>query len=235
MTDSATLAIPYTIAPMTVADLDAVMAIESVVYTTPWPASAYRHELEQNNMAHYLVLLPEGPMEVAHTSVRDRVRSWLGQPPRGRAILGYGGFWLMVGEAHISTVAVDPQWQGRGLGELLLLELIEMALRLQAEMVTLEVRVSNTVAQKLYEKYGFEYVGKRKRYYRDNNEDAHIMTVEQVQSPHYRAFLDEQWRRLRERLATPSNGKVRNAEARPERSERIGMRNGRQGRNGGSD
>lgn len=206
MSDSLTLAIPYTVAPMAVADLDAVMAIEAAVYSSAWPASAYRHELEQNSMAHYLVLRPAEGTEATPNGVRERLRGWLGQNRRGPSILGYGGFWLMVGEAHISTVAVDPQWQGLGLGELLLLELIELALRLQAEMVTLEVRVSNTIAQSLYEKYGFEYVGKRRRYYRDNNEDAHIMTVEQVQQPHYRVFLDEQWSRLRQRLAKQGNG-----------------------------
>ena len=97
--------------------------------------------------------------------------------------------------------AVDEAVRTLRAGELLLLELIEKALRLEAELVTLEVRDSNQVAQNLYTKYGFEYVGRRKRYYRDNNEDAHIMTVEQVQLPEYRAFLDNRWRQLEERLA----------------------------------
>jgi ribosomal-protein-alanine N-acetyltransferase len=217
MNEAAALAIPYRVEPMLVSDVDAVMPIENAAYTTPWPVSAYRHELEQNSMAHYLVLLPEEGEAGTPTSLRERLRGWLRRPQSGRAILGYGGFWLMVGEAHISTIVVDEEWRGMGLGELLLLELIELALRLGAEMVTLEVRVSNTVAQGLYEKYGFEYTGRRKRYYRDNNEDAHIMTVEEVRSAEYRAFLDQQWLRVRERLARVDG---------PRRTNGQGQRNG---------
>jgi ribosomal-protein-alanine N-acetyltransferase len=110
----------------------------------------------------------------------------------------------MVGEAHISSIAISPESRGKGLGELLLIELIERALSLEAELVTLEVRISNVAAQKLYEKYGFEYVGRRKRYYRDNQEDAHIMTVEGVQEASYRAFLNQRWLQLNERLSQPA-------------------------------
>jgi [ribosomal protein S18]-alanine N-acetyltransferase len=194
--------IPYRVEPMLVEDLEAVMAIEQVAHAAPWPASAYRHELEQNDLAHYIVLLP-GTSELAGSNgLGSRVLGWLRRPRRGRVVIGYGGFWLMAGEAHISTIAMDPEWRGLGLGELLLVELIERALELKAEMVTLEVRISNETAQNLYGKYQFEITGTRKRYYRNNNEDAHIMTVEGVQSPAYRAFLDEQWRLLRPRLAT---------------------------------
>lgn len=193
--------IPYRVDTMTVDDLDRVIDIEAIAHSAPWPASAYRHELEQNHLAHYLVLLAETPLEQTPMSLRQRLLAWLRRPRRGRPILGYGGFWLMVGEAHVSTIAIDPEWRGLGLGELLLLELIERALALEAEMITLEVRLSNVTAQNLYEKYGFEYVGRRKRYYRDNNEDAHIMTVENVQQPAFRTFLDEQWERLRQRFA----------------------------------
>jgi [ribosomal protein S18]-alanine N-acetyltransferase len=194
--------IPYRVEPMSVDDLDAVMAIEQVAHAAPWPASAYRHELEQNDLAHYIVLLPGvGELESSN-GFRSRLLGWLRRPRRGPAVIGYGGFWLMAGEAHISTIAVDPEWRGMGLGELLLLELIERAIDLRAEMVTLEVRISNATAQNLYSKYQFDITGTRKRYYRNNNEDAHIMTVEGVQNPAYRVFLDEQWRLLRQRLAT---------------------------------
>jgi [ribosomal protein S18]-alanine N-acetyltransferase len=194
--------IPYRVEAMAVGDLDAVMAIEQVAHAAPWPASAYRHELEQNDLAHYIVLLP-GDGDAGNTNgLRSRLLGWLRRPRGGRAVIGYGGFWLMAGEAHISTIAVDPEWRGMGLGELLLLELIERAIDLKAEMVTLEVRISNTTAQNLYSKYQFEITGTRKRYYRNNNEDAHIMTVEGVQSPAYRSFLDEQFRLLRQRLAS---------------------------------
>ncbi|MGH2544027.1 MAG: ribosomal protein S18-alanine N-acetyltransferase, partial [Ardenticatenaceae bacterium] len=147
------------------------------------------------------VLVAQDVAAEAPTGVRSRLFAWLWRPRRGRPILGYGGFWLMVGEAHISTIAIAPDWRGMGLGEHLLLELAEHAIQLGAEMITLEVRLSNLPAQKLYEKYGFEYVGRRKRYYRDNNEDAHIMTVENVQAPEYRALLDQQRLKLKERLS----------------------------------
>jgi ribosomal-protein-alanine N-acetyltransferase len=99
--------------------------------------------------------------------------------------MAYGGFWLVVDEAHISTIATAQQWRGRGLGELALLAMIERGLELGAHMVTLEVRVSNTIAQNLYRKYGFVITGERKRYYRDNGENAYIMTVDNANGPEY--------------------------------------------------
>ncbi|MDQ4074917.1 MAG: ribosomal protein S18-alanine N-acetyltransferase [Chloroflexota bacterium] len=195
------LSIPYRVESMMVSDLDAVMEIENLAHASPWPASAYRHELEQNTLSHYFVLVPEEFTVRDATGMRARLLAWLGRPRPGRPVIGYGGFWMMVDEAHISTIAIDPEWRGMGLGELVLLELLERAIDLGAETVTLEVRISNTTAQNLYEKYRFEYVGRRKRYYRDNNEDAHIMTVEDVQSPEYRSFLRERRSHLQERLA----------------------------------
>ncbi len=178
------------------------MKIEEVAHSSPWPVSAYRHELEQNTLSHYFVLVSEAVEHTVQPGLRSRLQAWLRGQPRARTILGYAGFWLMVDEAHISTIAIDPAWRGMGLGELILIRLIEEAIALQAILVTLEVRLSNSAAQNLYEKYGFEYVGRRKRYYRDNNEDAHIMTVEEIQSPEYRAFLDVQWQRLTARLVS---------------------------------
>ena len=194
--------IPYRVAPMTLADIDSVMEIERLSHSAAWPASAYRHELEGNTLAHYFVLFSEPPeTALPATGLLSRLRAWLGRPADRRALLGYGGFWMMADESHISTIAVHPEWRGHGLGELMLIELIEAALRLEAILVTLEVRVSNKVAQGLYEKYGFEIVGTRRRYYRDNNEDAHIMTVEEVLEPPFRELLDHRWRALRARLA----------------------------------
>lgn len=193
--------LPYRVVPMTLGDIDAVMRIERLSHSAAWPESAYRHELESNSLAHYFVLVPDLPEATAPSpGLLDRLRSWLGRPAESRALLGYGGFWMMADEAHISTIAVHPEWRGHGLGEFMLLELIEAALRLEAILVTLEVRVSNEIAQRLYEKYGFEIVGTRRRYYRDNNEDAHIMTVEQVQEPPFRALLDHRRQALRARL-----------------------------------
>ncbi len=139
---------------MQVADIPRVMSIERDVFPSPWPAHAYRYELTQNALSRCYVLQREDDL------------------------VGYGCLWLIVDEAHISTLAVAPAQRGRGLGELVLLVLLNEAIALDAVTATLEVRVSNTGAQALYAKYGFEVVGWRKRYYVDNQEDALIMTVE---------------------------------------------------------
>lgn len=192
--------IPYRVDPMQTTDLDRVMEIESVVHSAPWPISAYRHELEENDKAHYWVVMPTQPPAVANLSWRNRLNQWLRRANTTRPIVGYAGYWQIVDEAHISTIAVDPEWRRLGLGELLLLEMLESAISYDAVMMTLEVRVSNTPALQLYEKYGFDYEGRRKRYYRDNHEDAHIMTVTEIQSAEYRALLDERWLTLITRL-----------------------------------
>ncbi|HET7726826.1 MAG TPA: ribosomal protein S18-alanine N-acetyltransferase [Candidatus Limnocylindrales bacterium] len=142
------------IAPMTVADLGAVQAIERASFTAPWPPHAYRSELETNRLAHYLV---------------GRI---------GDEIVAYAGMWVMVDEAHITTFAVHPAWRRRRIGERLLLALLDLALDRRAREATLEVRLSNLAARRLYEKYGFRPVGIRPRYYSDDGEDALIMTTE---------------------------------------------------------
>jgi len=108
---------------------------------------------------------------------------------------------MMVDEAHISTIAVAPAYRRQGLGELLLLRMVDEAQKKSAAMVTLEVRVSNIVAQTLYEKYGFETQGKRVRYYSDNGEDAYIMTTPPLASPEYRQRLASLREKLSVRLA----------------------------------
>jgi ribosomal-protein-alanine N-acetyltransferase len=142
------------IRPMAADDLEAVQRIERASFTTPWPPQAYRQELETNRLAHYLVAVI------------------------GTEIVAYGGMWLMVDEAHITTFAVHPRYRRRRIGERLLLALVDLALARQAREATLEVRLSNLAARRLYEKYGFRPVGIRPRYYSDNQEDALIMTTE---------------------------------------------------------
>jgi ribosomal-protein-alanine N-acetyltransferase len=145
--------------PMTVADLPDVQQIEKASFTTPWPAHAYRQELEANRLAQYLVALI------------------------GSTIVAYGGIWLMVDEAHVTTFAVHPAYRRRRIGERLLLALLDLALDRHAREATLEVRLSNLPARRLYEKYGFRPVGIRPRYYSDNQEDALIMTTEPLALP----------------------------------------------------
>lgn len=147
------------IGPMTQADLEAVQAIERASFTTPWPSYAYRNELDSNRLAHYLV-----------------VRA-------GLAVVAYAGIWLLVDEAHVTTFAVDPGWRRRRIGERLILTLLDLAIARGAREATLEVRLSNLAARRLYEKFGFQPVGIRPRYYSDDHEDALIMTTEPLADP----------------------------------------------------
>lgn len=183
-------ALPIRVEPMTVSDLGDVLSIERSAYPSPWSARAYEYELRYNEMAHYFVARPNSPRAARSTS--NGVWSWLKRalrPPQANGvtphILGYVGYWLMAGEAHISTIAVRPELRGRSYGELLLAYTIQDAAQRSAHIATLEVRVSNQFAQALYLKYGFEKVGMRKAYYSDNNEDAYIMTTPTLNSAAY--------------------------------------------------
>ena len=194
--------LPYVVEPMQISDIPEVMRIEHQSFSTPWSANAYAYELRMNRRAHYFVVRPRASL----TELPEPNGWWGGlrrlffrRRRRGR-VLGYGGFWKVVDEAHISTIAVHPRMRRRGLGELLMVHMIEEAIALGAAFVTLEVRVSNVGAQRLYEKYGFERVGRRKEYYSDNREDAWIMTAPDIQTLAYRALLERNKRALREKL-----------------------------------
>ncbi|MFH1084609.1 MAG: ribosomal protein S18-alanine N-acetyltransferase [Chloroflexota bacterium] len=192
---------PYRISAMRTDDVATVVAIEQAVFAMPWSASAYRYEITQNEASEYLVLRHQ-PLHAheGRRSLWEATRALL-QPHRtDEALLGYGGFWFVIDEAHITTLAVRAAWRGRGLGELLLLSLIERAVVRGAEVATLEVRVSNAAAQSLYAKYGFERVGRRRGYYSDNREDAYIMTLEQMATPAYQEHLAGLAEALRQRL-----------------------------------
>ena len=151
---------------MRLEDLAEVQRIEQTSFSTPWPENAYRNELLTNRLASYLVGRIDG------------------------RIVAYGGLWLMVDEAHITTFAVHPSWRRQRVGERLLLAFLDLARDRQAREATLEVRLSNLAARRLYEKYGFRPVGLRPRYYSDNNEDALIMTTESFDDPRLTARLE---------------------------------------------
>jgi ribosomal-protein-alanine N-acetyltransferase len=104
-------------------------------------------------------------------------------------VVGFAGLWVMVDEAHVTTFAVHRRWRRRGVGERLLLALLDLAVARRAREATLEVRLSNMPARRLYEKYGFRPVGIRPRYYSDNGEDALIMTTDALESPAVRDRL----------------------------------------------
>ena len=187
---------PYKIESMQWGDVPQVMAIERKAFTLPWSDYTYRHELLENRNAHYLVARRLNGNVLSKSTWLSRLFKVDQKAP----IVGYGGFWIILDEAHISTIASDEQWRGRGIGELMLLAMIERGIELGAHEVTLEVRVTNRVAQNLYRKYGFEVVGLRPGYYRDNNEDADLMTVFKVDQPEYQTKLKALHLALEDRL-----------------------------------
>ncbi len=198
----------FSIRQMTAADLDQVQAIDREAFPTQWPAPNYRQELN-NRMAHYIVLCdddrrtdapppPPPPPPPPRPAFLRRLLPWrasrhrdahLRSTPTGDYLAGFSGIWVIVDEAHITNIAVRTAYQGRGLGEYLLVATFDLAADLHASFLTLEVRVSNTIAQRLYAKYGFTERGVRKHYYLDNREDAYIMTTENIRSPEMKQRL----------------------------------------------
>ena len=201
----------YVIERMTMSDVPRVIEIERLAYPSTWPASAYRKELQDNRWAHYIVLRDRHLLE-EQAVVGQEVQQEPGKLRRSRlfplsllpsrsgvtvpsqevaSIIGFAGLWLMVDEAHITTIAMHPDHRRRGLGELLLMSLVDIAYSIKAKWVTLEVRVSNYTAQSLYRKYGFRDAGLRRRYYSDNQEDALIMWTDEINSLEYKQkFLE---------------------------------------------
>jgi len=137
--------------PLEAEYLDDILEIEQVSFPTPWSKQAFLSELQQNSLAYYCVCM------------------------LNEKIIGYGGMWIIIDEAHITNVAVHPDYRRKKVGEALMLHLIAQALIKGALRMTLEVRPSNISAQKLYQRMGFEAAGRRRGYYTDTKEDAIIM------------------------------------------------------------
>jgi ribosomal-protein-alanine N-acetyltransferase len=150
-------------------DILQVTEIDREAFPTQWPPANYERELK-NGLAHYIVAGDEGR----------------------QYITGFAGLWMLVDEAHITNIAVREKHRRRGIGEGLLIGIIELAIELGAKLITLEVRASNSEAQKLYAKYGFVRVGLRRGYYTDNREDAVLMSIEDVKSAKVQL---EDWKR----------------------------------------
>lgn len=163
---------PFVFRPMREEDIGQVMEIERQSFPIPWPESAYRHEIRYGVDSLFYVLEPYQERPLA--TWWDRL---LGRYDRARPpVVGYVGMRLISGEAHITTIAVHPRWRGRGLGKYILLSAIERAAHHHARWITLEVRASNYVAQRLYTEVGFRFMGVQRGYYRDG-EDAWLMRL----------------------------------------------------------
>ena len=177
---------------MTLSDIPDVVAIENVSYSMTWPPKAYDYELQKNELAHYFVLRATLPPRFS--PIQEA-----GSEPVGQ-IIGLGGFWLMADEIHINTIAIHPRWRRQGLGEWILVTLLEEGQALGGTVATLEVRPSNHSARALYRKYNFRQVGCRRRYYSDNNEDALILTTPPLTSQDYQAMLGQRQAALLKQL-----------------------------------
>ncbi|MBN2980245.1 MULTISPECIES: ribosomal protein S18-alanine N-acetyltransferase [Cohnella] len=141
---------------MTIEDIGTIVEIEQETFAAPWTEEAFRNELTSNMFAKYMVMEKSG------------------------TVLGYGGMWVIVDEAHVTNIAIREQYQGQGHGKRLLRELMKTAHWFGAQRMTLEVRVSNERAQRLYRQFGFAPSGIRPGYYSDNREDALIMWADLV-------------------------------------------------------
>lgn len=163
---------------MRLADIPEVMAIEAVSFGRHhWSAESFAYELRNQIGRYYsLIYRPENK------------------------VIGYCGYWLILDEGHITTIAMDHRFRGNGLGELLLVKMLDRMGTQSVKWVTLEVRVSNFSAQQLYYKFHFRSMGIRPRYYQDTNEDALIMTTENIQAKEYRQVLREHKLKLIDRL-----------------------------------
>lgn len=145
------------IAPMGPVHIDEILKIERVSFPIPWSKETFLFEILLNELSVYVVALLNG------------------------SVVGYGGMWLVMDEAHITNIAVHPDFRKQGIGQQILRELIRQATERNLNRMTLEVRPTNIAARKLYQKFGFVEKGIRKRYYQDNNEDAIIMWLEGLQ------------------------------------------------------
>lgn len=139
---------------MDIEDIDSVLEIEHLCFPSPWTRESFIREIQTNMLAKYLVIELHG------------------------RIVGYGGMWFIVDEAHITNIAIHPKYRERGLGSYLVKSMIEYTKNLGIYRMTLEVRKSNLTAQRLYEKFNFKSAGIRPKYY-NNQEDAVIMWREE--------------------------------------------------------
>ncbi len=216
----------FTLRPLKFEDIHQVEEIEKEAFPTLWPRTPFKRDLSDSRMRCLVVSKPlpspgmDGQPKAASeaTEAPPRESTWgrliksvrKRTPSEGQAMdakpkdcpLGYVSIWVMVDEAHITSIAVRATWRGLGLGELLVIGALEIAIQRRSRVSTLEARVSNHVAIPLYEKYGFKRVGIRKGYFTDNREDAVLMTTEPIDTLAYQTKFKELQQSYRQRHGT---------------------------------
>ena len=159
------MGLEITIKPISVDDIASILILDRLCFGGLWSIVSYRRELT-NDHSHFLGILAAKTLA-----------------PASDGLIGFGCFWSILDEAHITLLGIHPQYQRQGLGRLLLTSLLDHAREIEMARATLEVRASNQGAIDLYEQYGFQTVGRRKKYYQDNNEDGVIMWRGGLQHP----------------------------------------------------
>jgi len=197
---------PFYLRHLRQGDIRQINEIDREAFPESLPPPNYLREMK-NGLAHYAVAcdatrtyyLPETEPAGRPARLWEATRDYLARhlaerytPPSGREyVIGFSGIWVMAGEAHLTTIAVRRTDRGRGIGELLLIAAVLLAYQFEASYVTLETRISNVIAQNLYQRYGFTEVGVRRGYYTDNREDALLMSTTKLASNEYRQkFLE---------------------------------------------
>ena len=157
--------------------LEQVVALDQTCLGGLWNHSGYQREIDSpNSTALVLNLVPQNQ------------------------IIGLGCFWAILAEAHLTMIVIEPDYQGQGLGQLLLCSLLDQAIKQKLERATLEVKVSNQIALNLYEKFGFKIAGTRKGYYQKTQEDALILWQNGINSPEFSENLQNWQKEAQKRL-----------------------------------
>ncbi len=185
----------YYIRKMQLSDVSQVTEIDREAFSTQWPPPNYRREL-QNGLSHHVVIIDDSMTSGYNGEQIDKsvgllgflasIGRWIGfsrdtdGDREKEYIIGFAGIWIIADEAHVTAIAVREKYRGQKIGALLMVAISDLAMQLKAHSLTLEVRLSNKVAQNLYTKFGFKEVGVRRGYYTDNREDALLMSTEEI-------------------------------------------------------
>jgi [ribosomal protein S18]-alanine N-acetyltransferase len=165
-----------TINSISVDEIAAILEIDRLCFGGLWSIDSYRRELTNEN-SHFLGITIDPNLA-----------------PATQGLIGFGCFWAILDEAHITLLGIHPDYQRQGLGQLLLVAMLDQARSIEMARSTLEVRASNQGAINLYEKYGFQTVGRRKKYYQDNDEDGVIMWRGGLQHPAHALNQADRWK-----------------------------------------